>query len=393
MGRIVDNPRVQSTRLWDIFCRVVDNYGDIGVCWRLAADLSSRAQRVRLWVDDPSALQWMAPGALEGNLPGIQVLPWEGASHRTNLAALPPADVWVEGFGCEIPVAYIAQRFRAGSPGAGHAAPAPVWLNLEYLSAESFVERSHALPSPLMHGPAAGHTRYFFYPGFTPRTGGLLREADLPTRQTVFDRQAWLAGQGVPSKGERLVSLFCYEPPALATLIALLRQGPQPTRLLVASGRAAAEVRRLHGNPATSGRDGDTNHLTVQFLPSLTQTDYDHLLWSCDLNFVRGEDSLVRAVWAGKPWVWQVYPQHDGAHHAKLEALLQQMAGPDSWKDFHRVWNAVGTGSLQEPDVPGWQPAAMRMRERLLRQEDLATRLIRFVASRADAKPQEGKKS
>jgi hypothetical protein len=21
---------------WDIFCRVIDNFGDIGVCWRLA---------------------------------------------------------------------------------------------------------------------------------------------------------------------------------------------------------------------------------------------------------------------------------------------------------------------------------------------------------------------
>ncbi|MEO7887531.1 MAG: elongation factor P maturation arginine rhamnosyltransferase EarP, partial [Polaromonas sp.] len=41
---------------WDIFCKVIDNFGDIGVCWRLAADLASRGHKVRLWVDDASAL-------------------------------------------------------------------------------------------------------------------------------------------------------------------------------------------------------------------------------------------------------------------------------------------------------------------------------------------------
>ena len=38
---------------WDIFCTVIDNYGDIGICWRLARQLRvDDGQRVRLWVDD-----------------------------------------------------------------------------------------------------------------------------------------------------------------------------------------------------------------------------------------------------------------------------------------------------------------------------------------------------
>ena len=46
-------------RTWDIFCSVVDNFGDIGVCWRLARRLSAGlGQQVRLWVDDLAADRW-----------------------------------------------------------------------------------------------------------------------------------------------------------------------------------------------------------------------------------------------------------------------------------------------------------------------------------------------
>ena len=73
--------------LWDIFCRVIDNHGDLGVCWRLSCDLAARGQQVRLWVDDASALQWMASGALQGEVPDVRVLPWALAG--TWLLAVP----------------------------------------------------------------------------------------------------------------------------------------------------------------------------------------------------------------------------------------------------------------------------------------------------------------
>ena len=119
---------------WDIFCKVIDNYGDIGVCWRLAADLARRGARVRLWVDDASALAWMAPEALTGKSPGVRVLPWAMASDRGLLAGLEPADVWIEAFGCEIPLPFLSHGLAtprvAGAPA--------VWINLEYLSPASF---------------------------------------------------------------------------------------------------------------------------------------------------------------------------------------------------------------------------------------------------------------
>jgi len=117
---------------WDLFCRVIDNHGDLGVCWRLAADLASRGETVRLWVDDPLALHWMAPGH-ETTTPGVTVLRW-----AEPLAEVDPGDVVIEAFGCDPPPAFVDSMARR----------IPVWINLEYLSAEDYVERNHGLPSP-----------------------------------------------------------------------------------------------------------------------------------------------------------------------------------------------------------------------------------------------------
>jgi uncharacterized repeat protein (TIGR03837 family) len=267
-----------QSRRWDIFCKVIDNHGDLGVCWRLACQLAVRGERVRLWIDDASALRWMAPAGHEG----VEVIDWLDAAALRAAVAAPVPDVLVEGFGCE-PAPELVARFAEG--------PGRAWVNLEYLSAEPYVERLHGLPSPVFKGPGAGLTKRFFYPGFTVATGGLLREPDLMERRARFDRAPWLAAQQIAWTGAgRLVSLFCYEPPALAELLAQLAHGPEPTHLLVTAGRAAQAVQALlpDSSPAASA-PAVRGALSISYLPYLTQPDYDHLLWSCDLNFVRGK--------------------------------------------------------------------------------------------------------
>jgi uncharacterized repeat protein (TIGR03837 family) len=343
--------------LWDIFCKVIDNHGDIGVSWRLARDLAIRGQSVRLWIDDSSVLAWMAPGGQAG----VAVGGWNAASTFPA-----PGDVVIEAFGCELPQDVVVAMAARLSP--------PRWINLEYLTAESYAERAHRLPSPVLSGPGAGLVKHFFYPGFSAATGGLLREPDLLQRQAGFDRQAWLRRIGIDAGGERLVSLFCYEPTALAALLRQLEQSAQATRLLVTAGRAARAVQshvERHGL-ATGPM------LSVTWLPLLPQPDYDHLLWSCDFNFVRGEDSLVRALWAGRPFAWQIYPQHDDAHHGKLLAFLDWLQAPPSLREFHLAWNGIAP-ELPQIDLGGWQACAQAARDRLLQQEDLATQLLRFV--------------
>ena len=371
---------------------MIDNHGDLGVCWRLARELAARGQRVRLWVDDASALQWMAPGALEGDVPGVQVLPWASAQDAKAVAALTagaPAKVWIEAFGCEIPPEFIASGASLASNGSHFDHQPPVWLNLEYLSAEPYVERMHALPSPVLRGPAAGWTKWFFYPGFTPRTGGLLREADLPARLAAFDRASWLRAQGIDWRGEQVMSLFCYEPATLPALLRQLATADAPTRLLVTAGRASAAVQHTIAHEIGLQRLlHERQQLSISYLPHLPQTGYDELLWACDWNFVRGEDSLVRALWAGRPFVWQIYPQpEDDAHHAKLHAFLDWLQAPPSLRRFHDAWNDVHPAGHAAPplllpdaaDGAAWQEAVQAARARLLAQPSLAEQLIGFV--------------
>jgi uncharacterized repeat protein (TIGR03837 family) len=330
---------------WDLFCRVIDNYGDVGVGWRLARGLAARGESVRLWIDDASALAWMAPGGA----PGVEVGAFDAAAE--------PGDVVVETFGCDPPAAFVAaMRGRR-----------PVWVNLEYLSAEGYVERSHGLPSP----QPGGLTKWFFFPGFTPRTGGLLREPGLLAQRAAFDRSAWLAGLGLSlNPGERAVSLFSYANPALPALLDLL--AAQPTLLLLTAGTVQAQMAAVPSLPSA---------LRTAALPWLTQNDYDRLLWASDINFVRGEDSLVRAIWAGAPFVWQIYPQHDDAHAAKLQAFLDRFPALPGLDGLWRGWNGLAPGRFALPDNAAWQAACLAWRDTLASQPDLVSALQAFVAN------------
>ncbi len=355
----------QHTLLWDIFCTVIDNHGDLGVCWRLANQLCSAGQQVRLWVDDASALTWMAPSQQAG----IAVWPWTDATTET-LSPMPVGDVWIEAFGCNIPEAFVAR-------GVATRTRPPLWINLEYLSAEDWVPRLHSLPSPVMSGPARGWTKRFVYPGFTPDTGGLLREADLLCRQQGFDRH--VARQRLApnlTTNAWLISLFCYETTALPKLLQALVNTPH--QLLVMPGRPLAAVQTAILCMAAAP--------TWHALAYTDQTGFDERLWSCDLNFVRGEDSLVRALWAGQAFVWHIYPQDDCAHHAKLGALLDWLQAPPSLRQFHRVWNGIENAplpALNADTLADWTRCTQAARTRLLGQHDLLSHLLELASTQA----------
>ena len=376
---------------WDIFCKVIDNFGDIGICWRLAADLAARGQRVRLWVDDASALSWMAPAGCDG----VQVLSW---STPLDVSVLnnQPCNVLIEAFGCEVAPEFIAAcayiHWARGQKDTQNQVKTPLWINLEYLSAEPYVAKNHGLTNLVSSGPAAGWQKVFYYPGFTPGTGGLLRETDLLNRQAAFNRAAWLKQLSIDWQGETLISLFCYEPSALLELLNSLAQdgiGGRPVRLLAAAGRANRAVKNVLKSLKTAKNKHQISHqpneymreqLSISYLPQLTQTEFDHLLWASDINFVRGEDSIVRAIWAGKPFVWQIYPQDDGAHGPKLEAFLDMLGAPPSMRAFQQVWN----GLINQPlapltDLAAWQVTAANIRSKLTGQPDLSTGLLEYA--------------
>ena len=367
---------------WDVFCRVVDNFGDIGVCWRLCRQLVNEHGRwVRLWVDDWPALRHLLPQIPEARaaclLEGVEICPWEAAGQTGEVAGCV-----IEAFACALPPAYLAAMRARAEP--------PVWINLEYLSAEPWIEDCHGLPSP---DPATGLAKRFFFPGFTARSGGLIREADVFARrdaaQGIDGRALWLARHATPgaSAAARWVSLFCYDNAALPALLATWRQASVPVLLWVPAGLALRQVRAVlgMGNEAHA-RAGQ---LTVRALPFLSLRDYDALLALCEVNFVRGEDSFVRAQWAARPFVWQAYRQADEAHVVKANAFLARYAAAldadDArvlgrlWLNWNRGADAAGAWPAFEAALPGLARHARRWCATLAGQQDLAGRLVKFV--------------
>lgn len=373
-------------RRWDIFCSVIDNFGDIAVCWRLARQLArEHGIDVRLWVDDLSTMgrieRRTVPLLDVQTLDGVEVRRWAEPA----LTGAVPADVVIEAFGCEIPASY--QRAMT------QCAPAPVWLNLEYLSAEDWVEGCHGLPS--IH-PQLGLTKYFFFPGFSARTGGLIREAGVNKRRRAFQSSPaaqtlfWTEyGVSPPAGDELRISLFCYENKALPGLLDAWAKGDKPIYCAVPQGKALPAICTWSGqDPLPPGSLVQRGSLRIAILPFLPQNDYDRLLWACDLNFVRGEDSLVRAHWAHRPFVWQLYLQQDDAHFVKLAAFLRRFSeglGEEAARtldDFWHAWNRQRDADQHWPalleHLSELKTRALDWAEQVASHGDLASKLLFF---------------
>ena len=380
----------RSGHRWDIFCAVVDNYGDAGVCWRLARQLvSEHGLAVRLYVDQLPALARIVPAIgpapVEQIAQGVRVCRWSGP--RGELEGIDPADTVVEAFGCGLPRAYIAAMT------ARH--PQPPWINLEYLSAEAWIEDCHGLPSPQ---PKLPLTRHFFFPGFAAASGGLLREGDLLARRDAFRadakaRAAFWRMLDLPARdeGSPIVSLFCYPNPGLPTLLDAWVEGDEPILCIVPEGVATSALDAWTGGRVPhAGQRLTRGRLTIAVLPFLAQDDYDRLLWCCDVNFVRGEDSFVRAQWAARAFVWQPYPQAEEAHRLKLDAFLDRYAaGLDSaaaaaLRAMSSAWNEGGDAGSAWPAFAQCQPTLAAHTKawaaRLAALPDLAANLVKFCA-------------
>ena len=317
---------------WCVYARVIDNWGDIGFAWRLARALHARGEAVRLVVDDDRALAWMAPG--HAGEPRVER--WPGSLAE-------PADVAVETFGCGLPA----------------GARAEVFVDVEHLTAEPFAARSHGLPSPV-----GGRTVWFYFPGFDPGTGGLLGPPIGPARHRPAH--------------ERLVTAFGYLGGQWRHLLDALGADGTPTRILALPGGATEALRDLAAPPSVQ----------VEPIGFLSQDGYDRLLADADLNLVRGEDSLVRAIRAGRPFLWQAYVQADGAHVAKVRALVDRWARGaepalrDALHEAFAVWNGVAPpgAPLRLPPTRIWSSQAERISEALASEPELVDRLIAFAS-------------
>jgi uncharacterized repeat protein (TIGR03837 family) len=345
---------------------------------------------VSLWVDDLRSFQRICPevalAAEVQQIAGVTVRHWRNQEEVFSTDDI--ADIVIEFFGCDIPPGYIAAMAECH--------PRPVWLNLEGLSAEEWVEGCHTLPSP---HPRLPLTKHFFFPGFTSKTGGLLHESSLEKQRRQFQSDtgavtAFLARLGLtPAEMASLkASLFCYPHAPVSALLEAWQGSDEAITCLVPEGVAVEAIQAFLGEDAKPGAARTCGALTVRVLPFVAQPDYDRLLWACDINFVRGEDSFVRAQWAGKPFIWHIYPQDKDLHHVKLRAFLQRYA-PDlkSLSDFSLAWNGAMSVAEQggwpaswaafHTDMPKIVSRSVDWQRQMLANGDLASNLLKFAAS------------
>ncbi len=345
----------------DIFCKVIDNYGDVGVCWRLARQLANEyGLTVCLWVDNLHSLSKLCPEVdpdlLSQCRRGVRVRHWDSCEGVV-------AD-WVIGtFDCKLPQNYLLAMAAL--------AQAPVWVNLDYLSAEDWVHGCHGLPSP---HPSLPLTRYFFFPGFTSQTGGLIVEHDYFERRAAFMEEVALQqafwhsiGMVMPAQNVLKISLFSYQNTALEGLLEVWASSSEPVLCLVSEGPILVQLAKYFKLDAlNAGQTYVDARLTVRILPFVEQERYDEILWACDVNFVRGEDSLVRAQFAAKPFIWQIYPQQDAVHLTKLAAFLDRYTarlGVEASQALRGLWCAWNRGGAAGQAWPAFALARVNLQQ------------------------------
>ncbi len=405
----------------DIFCRVVDNFGDAGVCWRLARQMAfEHGFKVRLIIDQlevlaslvprlgkalnrtrsssaraPKLRRSRSPAPAYGYLvDGVRVFEWKTRKSPTPALVGParrlkPGHLVIAAFACDLPATYRLQmESKALSAAQSHLSKS-FWINLEYLSAEPWVETHHLLPSL----KPSGLTEYFFFPGFSARTGGLLRERALLAKRDAFlkdlDAQERLGHElGIPDLFDR---------PRQATLLIYVFSYPQaPWQKLINAAALALkknlpEIERVWFLcPQSSSGPQLTTPLApgieVKIVPRLPQDRFDEILWLSDANFVRGEDSFVRAIWAGKPMIWNIYPQEEQAHRPKLESFLAMRPLED--RALSLAWNQLSDAPESfSDDFASWIGAYGKLAEQartfaaaLAEQDDLCLQVLRAAS-------------
>ncbi len=263
-------------------------------------------------------------------------------------------NIIIASFACDIPDSVRAQ-LRSQVVSAGRQQT--LWINLEYLSAEPWVDSHHWLPSRKSDGTC----EMFYMPGFTEASGGILgidankESYPLPTKEP---HQQW-------------ASVFAYPNAAFE----LLLTSPDRWHFFVPESVQIPE-----------GIVDQLKHRITR-VPLLSQPQYDSLLQACDLNFVRGEDSWVRAQLVHKPFIWQPYLQEDSAHEQKLKAFMDLAGiGLRDWELAMRQWSGIdpkasGNNGLSEifnmqfEEWRAFEAPFKAWTAKLLAQSDLVIRL------------------
>lgn len=374
-------------RTCDMFCRVIDNYGDAGVSWRLAKSLAAEYDwAVRLIIDDAAVLSVIVPSAVSEtsesqsgrvvvcdwleNDPSRPFEPWNGKA----------TDVVIELFSCRLPEVYeasIAQRVESR--------PCAVFA-LDYLTAEKYAEEGNGLPSP---HPRYGYDKTFLFPGFSEKTSGINRERGLektmnPARKNEVRKRLFEAF-GAQLDHPFTLYFFTYPEMPVQEFARMLAADPRPVQILAAPGKASETLKKALDQAKAS-------HVRFVQAPMVPQDVFDDVLLACDAALIRGEDSVLRAQLAGVPMIWTLYPQTEDTHLTKLAAFAEfyTQALPETarkpWLDLEAFVNngteTPGAWTAWRDSLQELTLGAARWKERLFELPTLAQSISKLAENK-----------
>ena len=202
------------------------------------------------------------------------------------------------------------------------AKTSPAWFNIDYFSAEDWIEDCHLVPSI---DPATGLIKTNYFPGVTEKSGGLIIEKDYEHSKHLF-----LSKQPKNPNALRVL-FFAYPYGPIEKIAQALCEAKRPIELSVTQCEAGKLLAKALSKRTNS-------RVTVNCLPFVSQKDFDPLLWSSDIVFIRGEDSASRAMIAGVPFLWHIYHQDDDVHMLTLRALEGRFENCFEVKALFQKW-------------------------------------------------------
>ena len=316
-------PELNSSEINEItiLCKIIDNFGDIGVVYRLCRSLTdiNSSIKLNLVVNDLEVFKKIA-GEINPSL-GFQTY------RGWNIFDWNNADACRKYFQKNIP-AVILQTFQCGLPdwldeliyGEDFSSSGKFCriLNIEYLTAEKWAEDFHLLRG----GSRSKNVRkYFFMPGFTGKTGGLILDKAFLTALTDKNYRKDLLKElteTVPlSEEEFRILVFSYPKDFtffFNAVSSFAERSRKKVHVYVASGAGLESFKKTE-------KEFKEKNFAADYLPYLSQEVWDAFLCSMDFLFIRGEDSFARAALTGIPFLWNIYQQDEEFQLVKLKAF------------------------------------------------------------------------
>lgn len=303
----------------DIFCEIIDNFGDIGVVYRISKELKKIFQNVRIRIvlnrlEEFKAINKKVKDVDYQEIDGLICVTEKYV--KENMESFGVSDVFIEAFGCNVPEEYVKAAKENSK----------LWINLEYLSGEKWIEDFHLCESLI---DSKTLKKIFFMPGFSEKSGGVIIDSGFlermkygkENRDEVFKKYF----KDFDLKDKFIGTVFSYEK-NFENLLETLKNYKKETVLLLMGEKTQKSFSEIlkknltedYGNIVKYGK------ITMIYSDFFSQEEYEEIISASDFNFTRGEDSFVRGIVLGKPFMWHIYLQEEKAHMDKIKAFTER---------------------------------------------------------------------